>query len=103
MNCIIILGSVLFSGGYLIQLKLLIFRVDFTYRSFKRIKHVIKKVKFDDNYSAERAEDIIDTIEDAEPLSGCGMFQTTRSTLTSMIATSITYLIVLVQFKMSEI
>ena len=96
------LGSALFSAGYLLQLKLFIFHNDLTYRSFKSIKHVIKKVKFEDKESLERAEDIIDTIEDAEPLSGCGMFQITRSTLTSMIATSITYLIVLVQFKMSE-
>ena len=42
----------------------------------------------------------LDIIEESGPLTGYGMFQITRGLLTSMISTSITYLIVSVQFKM---
>ena len=44
---------------------------------------------------------LIKTLEKTGPLSGYGLFTIERSTLTSMISTSITYLIILVQFKMS--
>ena len=84
------------------MLKIVIFCVEDTYKSFKRIKYVIKKVKYEDEESRERAEEIIYIIEEAGPLTGCGMFKITRSSLTSMISTSITYLIVLIQFKLSE-
>ena len=47
--------------------------------------------------------ELLDTIEESEPLTGYGMFQITRGLLTSMISTSITYLIVLVQFKMANV
>ena len=49
----------------------------------------------------KRAKKIIEDLDSSEPLSACGMFQITRGTLTSMISTSITYLIILVQFKIS--
>ena len=45
----------------------------------------------------------MDIIEETGPLTGYGMFQITRSLLTNMISTSITYLIVLVQFKMAYV
>ena len=46
-------------------------------------------------------EEVMDLIADAQPISGCGMFEITRSTLTSMVSTSLTYLIILIQFKLS--
>ena len=81
----------------------MIFRVDSVFRSFKNIKGSLEEVgdELKDKSDIKRAKIILETLDSAEPLSGCGMFKITRGTLTSMISTSITYLIILVQFKMS--
>ena len=44
---------------------------------------------------------LIKSLEKIGPLTGCGLFKIESSTLTSMVSTSITYLIILVQFKIS--
>ena len=44
---------------------------------------------------------LLKSLERTGPLTGCGLFQLQRNTLTSMVSTSITYLIILVQFKLS--
>ena len=75
--------------------------MDSIYRSFKKIKLELEDIDVEDKEDSKRVSKIIDVIDSAEPLSGCGMFHITRSTLTSMISTSITYLIILVQFKIS--
>ena len=63
----------------------------------------MKNLKTSEEVVNKDVLDILDIIDSAEPLSGCGMFEIKRSTLTSMISISITYLIVLVQFKMSSL
>ena len=81
----------------------MIFKVDSIYRSFKNIKKFLEE--FEDQWKhkqeIKRVQKILEAIDAAEPLSGCGMFKITRGMLTSMISTSITYLIILVQFKIS--
>ena len=42
-------------------------------------------------------------IESLGPLTGLGFFNIEKSTLTSMVSTALTYIIILVQFKMSTI
>ena len=44
---------------------------------------------------------LIKSLEQTGPLTGYGLFKIERSTLTSMVSTAITYLIILVQFKLS--
>ena len=75
--------------------------MDSIYRSFKKIKLELEDIEVSDKEAGGKVIKIMDVIDSAEPLSGCGMFYITRSTLTSMISTSITYLIILVQFKIS--
>ena len=41
-------------------------------------------------------------LEDVRPLSGNGYFEIGRGTLTSIVSTSITYFIILLQFKQSD-
>ena len=41
-------------------------------------------------------------LEEVRPLSGNGYFEIGRGTLTSIVSTSITYFIILLQFKQSE-
>ena len=85
-------------------LKLLNFEIDSFYRSYKKVKYDTLKMKTTRGKSREEIEEIeemIVVIKDAEPISGCGMFEVTRSTLTSMLSISVTYLIILIQFKIS--
>ena len=42
-------------------------------------------------------------IESVGPLTGLGFFEIERKILTSMVSTAVTYIIILVQFKMSTI
>ena len=42
-------------------------------------------------------------IESVGPLTGLGFFEIERNILTSMVSTAVTYIIILVQFKMSTI
>ena len=94
------IGYFLISTGFLLCFKMLIFEIDSFYRSFKRIRYVrLDKDSFE--VSEEDLEEMLDQIADAEPISGCGMFEITRSTLTSMMSISATYLIILLQFKLS--
>ena len=89
------------STAFLIFFKMLTFEIDDFYRSFKNIRFFRlnnAKLTLEDRADIEEVMDIID---DAQPISGCGLFEITRSTLTSMISTSITYLIILIQFKLS--
>ena len=80
---------------------MLIFEIDGFYRSFKNIRFF--RVKNSALTAEDRAdiEEVMDVIDDAEPITGCGLFEITRSTLTSMLSTSITYLIILIQFKLA--
>ena len=41
-------------------------------------------------------------LDDVRPFSGNGYFEIGRGTLTSIVSTSITYFIILLQFKQSE-
>ena len=46
---------------------------------------------------------VFQEVESTGPLTGLGFFDIERCTLTSMISTALTYIIILVQFKMSTI
>ena len=87
--------------AFLIVFKMLNFEIDSFHRSFKNIRFF--RLKNDDTTDAESDEiaEVMDLIDDAEPISGCGMFEIRRSTLTSMLSTSVTYLIILIQFKLT--
>ena len=88
------------SFAFLLFFKILIFNVDSCYKAFKSIRHELQKAE-DPKAENGQVQVVLDCIDRAEPLTGCGMFQITRSTLTSMISISVTYLIVLLQFKLS--
>ena len=89
------------SIGFLFLLKMLCFEIDAFHQSFKNIRFFhLKNTKLALEDRAEM-EEVMDIIDDSEPISGCGLFEITRSTLTTMVSTSLTYLIILIQFKLS--
>ena len=94
----IISGFLIISISFLIFFKMMCFEMDSLYRSFKRIR-LLRPSTWEERQAD--IEEVMDIIDDAEPISGCGMFSITRSTLTSMLSTSVTYLIILIQFKLA--
>ena len=76
------------------------FEIDSLHRSLKNIRF-LRLRRSDTTQDEEDVQEVMDLIGEAQPISGCGMFQITRSTLTSMVSTSLTYLIILIQFKLS--
>ena len=55
-------------------------------------------------YRKERrvAKDLLHELETIGPFTGLGFFNIERRTITSMVSVAITYLFILVQFKMVE-
>ena len=56
-------------------------------------------IQTEDPNEREALRILIKDIENAEPLNGNGYFTITKGTLTSIASTSITYLIILLQFR----
>ena len=77
--------------------------MDTAHKSLKGIGHCLQEKKTHIPDEIERGEimNVIMTIDKAEPLNGKGFFEITRGTLTGMMSVGITYVIILVQFRMS--
>ena len=74
---------------FLIFLKILTFQLDRQYRALQGLARRLPPGPLKSD------------LKRTGPVSACGMFNIERSTLTSMVSTALTYLIVLVQFKLS--
>ena len=93
------LGYALLSFGFLGEIIIICFVCDELHVSLSKVVDTLEDMPM-----ANEDQDIIKLIkslENTEPLSVYGLFKIERSTVTSMISTSITYLIILVQFKIS--
>ena len=89
------IGFVLFGASFLIQLEYLLFKVHNLHKSIGKMKEAAEDVVMTD----EARKELLREIGDLEPISGYGLFTVDRTTLTSTVSVSITYLIVLLQFK----
>ena len=89
------IGFVLFGASFLIQLEYLLFKVHNLHKSIEKMKEAAEDVEMTDSAQKELLRDI----GELEPISGYGLFTVDRTTLTSTVSVSITYLIVLLQFK----
>ena len=92
---ITIIGYILYSVVYLCILSQFIFKVDNLNRNLKKLKLTLAELEDE----GENMTKLIRALENLEPVSGYGLFTMDRTTLTSMISVSITYVIILVQFK----
>ena len=95
-------GYLLFSISFLIFLELFLFAIDGVNDNIIILKRTAEDLPIIDDESKERVKQLLRDIEDLKPLSGYGLFSVNRSTLTNMTSVSITYLIVLVQFKQNS-
>ena len=92
---ITIIGYLVYSVVYLFILSQFIFKVDNLNKHLKKLKVTLAELVDE----GENMTKLIREIDNLEPVSGYGLFTMDRTTLTSMISVSITYVIILVQFK----
>ena len=95
-------GYLLFSISFIIILELFLFPVDGVNTRLIILKRAVDDLPVDNNETRKRVKQLLRVIKDLKPLSGYGLFTVDRSTLTNMMSVSITYLIVLVQFKQNS-
>ena len=84
---------------FLLLLKETIFIVADINQSRRHVQEAVEDLARDEAADHEAARLLLRDIDNLEPVSGYGLFEVTRGTLTSMVSTSITYLIILIQFK----
>ena len=89
------IGFFLFGAAFLILLEYLLFKVHDLHKSIGKMKEAAEDVVMTD----QARKELLREIGDLEPISGYGLFTVDRTTLTSTVSVSITYLIVLLQFK----
>ena len=87
------LGFLVFSIGFLLGMEAILFTVHDLHASLRTLRRAAEDLE---------DKDLVRDIEDLEPISGYGLFTVDRTTLTSTISVSITYLIVLIQFKQTS-
>ena len=61
-----------------------------------------KLLYLQEGFEKQSFMNVIKDIEKTGPLNGKGFFNITRGTLTGMLSVGITYIIILVQFKMAD-
>ena len=96
-------GKFSFTVGVPLNIHGLACILDAGYKTMRGLTHLLRRELLQDIERLERQtiEILIKEIEDTGPLNGKGFFNITRGTLTGMLSVGITYLIILVQFKMS--
>ena len=97
---IMMLGFLMFSIGFLLGMEAILFTVHDLHTSLRKLRRAAEDLQDMDN--GQTIKDLVRDIEDLEPISGYGLFMVDRTTLTSTISVSITYLIVLIQFKQTS-
>ena len=85
--------------AFLIMFRLFLFIVDDLNKARRYLKEAAEDIKDIDD---EERRLLLRDIDNMKPLSPYGLLNVERSTLTSMMSTSITYLIILIQFKQSS-
>ena len=85
--------------AFSIIFRLFLFTIDDLNEARKYLREAAEDIKDIDD---EERRLLLRDVENLKPLSPYGLFSVKRSTLTSMVSTSITYLIILIQFKQNS-
>ena len=92
------IGYLLYSMSFLAFLKDMFFKMHDLNDSRVFLKEAVEDL---DDIDDKRRRFLLREVERLKPVSGYGLFSVERSTLTSMVSVAITYLIILIQFKMA--
>ena len=90
-------GFSMFSISNFAFIVLLLFTADNLYVNMKNLKRTLLRNQNND----VEFKDILEDLEHIEPLTGLGLFQIRKHNLTSMVSIAVTYLIILVQFRLT--
>ena len=91
-------GYLFYSIAFLVFLKDMFFKMHDLNDSRVFLKEAVEDL---DDIDDKRRRFLLREVERLKPVSGYGLFSVERSTLTSMVSVAITYLIILIQFKMA--
>ena len=101
VKVIISLGNFLASSGMMVNIACLTFVLEDGYKSVTSLVQQLQDKIMSDVPNRRLIKNIIKELESIKPLTGNGYFSISRGTLTSMVSVGITYIIILVQFKIS--
>ena len=94
-----IIGYFVSTLAFSIMYRLFLFSVEDLNEGRRYLKEAAEDIKDIDD---EERRLLLREIDNLKPISPYGLFSVERSTLTSMVSTSITYLIILIQFKQNS-
>ena len=94
---------IIMAFGYIVYISALTFVLDDCHKCLEMMLQPLQVLLVTEEERSERQkiENVINELKAAAPLNGKGLFHITRGTLTGMASVGITYIIILVQFKMS--
>ena len=95
------LGTLLVCSGLMLNIAALTFVLEEAYKCVTSLVKPLQDQLLISVSERRRLKKVIREIENLGPLTGNGYFSITRGVLTSMVSIGITYIIILVQFKMS--
>ena len=98
-------GFITFSLGLLGIYEYLLFKIHYLNTSLRKLGRAAECLKTEDHKGKMkvRLRSLLWDIEDLEPISGYGLFNVDRTTLTSTVSVMVTYLIILIQFKQAAL
>ena len=95
-------GTLLVCFGLMLNIASFTFVLEAGYQSIKSLTSSLQHQLLNNSGSEKKViKNVIKEIEDLKPLTGNGYFSISRGVLTSKVSVGITYIIILVQFKIS--
>ena len=94
-------GTLILSAGMVLNIAALTYVLETGYSSVSSLAKPLRYQLLADGPHRRMIKNMIREIEDIKPLSANGYFSISRGVLTSMVSVGITYIIILVQFKIS--
>ena len=94
-------GTLVVSAGLILNIAALSFILETGYNSLRELAKPLQEKLLIEGSERKIIKNVIKEIEEIKPLTGNGFFEITRGSLTGMVSVGITYIIILVQFKIS--
>ena len=92
------------SSGLIVNIVTITWKLDCGYQAMRGMTRPLQEILVtvqEDKYLRQEAKNMMCDIRNTGPFSGKGLFSITRGTLTGMLSIGVTYVIILVQFKMT--
>ena len=103
MTLAISLGFVTVSCGLILNIAALTLIMDTGYAGLRSLIKPLQDFPSTEGAEKKMIKNLIKELQEMKPLDGNGYFAITKGTLTSMVSVGITYVIILVQFKISAL